>query len=177
MYQLKYPIGQADIPLQITSQHITNWIKSIELLPQKLTTLVSNLTQKQLDTPYRPEGWTIRQVVHHLYDSHHNSYIRFKWALTENNPIIKVYDEKLWAELDDAKTAPIQLSLGALSALHAKWTYFLKTLDTNQLNKTFVHPESGNTISLKENIGIYAWHGEHHYAHILNKIKLEHWAY
>lgn len=166
MYELKYPIGIADVPEEITQNNIQNWIRTIEELPRKLTSLVSELNNEQLNTPYRPEGWTIRQVLHHIGDSHANSYIRFKWALTENKPVIKAYFEDRWAELDDTKNAPIELALNHISALHAKWVYLLKSLSSSELRKVFIHPETGDEISLEKNIGIYAWHSEHHYEHI-----------
>ncbi|RPD91686.1 putative metal-dependent hydrolase [Aureibaculum marinum] len=167
---LKYPIGKPEIPNPITSQHIRDWITILEEFPEQLSKLVINLTEEQLNTPYRPEGWTVRQVIHHLADSHHNSYIRFKWALTEVKPIIKPYYEDRWAELRDSKSAPILLSLNALTALHQKWVYFLKGLTPNELQHTFIYPDSNEEISLAQNIGIYAWHSVHHYAHI-NSLK------
>ena len=172
---LKYPIGKAKIPTPISSQHITDWIQILEDFPEQLTKLVSYLNDSQLDTPYRPGGWTVRQVVHHLSDSHYNSYIRFKWALTEVKPIIKTYYEDRWAELRDGKSAPILLSLRSLEALHQKWVYFLKGLSANELQHTFVHPETTEEVSLAENIGIYAWHSVHHYAHIDGLIKRMRW--
>ena len=166
MEKLKYPIGKPEIPNNISSENIAKWIETIEDFPKRLNKLVSDLSEKQLNTPYREEGWTIRQVIHHCADSHHNSYTRFKWALTEDKPVIKAYFEDRWAELFDSKTAPIQLSLDTLKALHAKWTYFLKRLTQDDLNKSFIHPDGNEEVSLKENIGIYAWHCNHHYAHI-----------
>ncbi len=173
--QLKYPIGKAKIPTAITLQHIQEWLIILEEFPQKLTLLVSNLDDKQLATPYRPGGWTIRQVIHHLADSHLHSYIRFKWALTENKPTIKAYDEQQWAELHDAKNAPILLSLNALAATHAKLVYLLKDLSEIELEKAFIHPETGSEVALNKNIGIYAWHSQHHYAHIENRMILNGW--
>ena len=134
--QLKYPIGIANIPTDITDNYIQSWISIIEEHPKKLAKLVQNLTDEQLDTQYRPEGWTIRQVIHHLGDSHTNSYVRFKWTLTEFKPIIKAYYEERWAELSDSKTAPIELSLNVITALHAKWVYFLKCLNQKDLTTT-----------------------------------------
>ena len=167
---LKFPIGKVNLPKPITSAHITDWISVLEDFPKNLTKLVMNLSDDQLDTPYRPGGWTVRQVVHHLYDSHSNSYIRFKWALTEVKPVIKPYFEERWAELHDSRTAPILLSLNALTALHAKWVYLLKGLNANELQHTFIHPDHNNEVTLVENIGIYAWHCIHHFAHI-NELK------
>ncbi len=173
--QLKYPIGKTNIPKNITSENIKTWISTIEKFPKKLNTLVSNLSENQLNTPYRKEGWTIRQVVHHCYDSHHNSYTRFKWALTEDKPIIKAYFEERWAELHDTKSAPIELSINAIKTLHAKWVYLLKGLSEEDLNKVFIHPDGNEEITLKENIGIYAWHCNHHFAHIENLLFRKNW--
>jgi len=164
--QLKYPIGKANIPTQITEKNIDRWISIIEQHPEKIAQLVTHLSEEQLDTPYRKNGWSIRQVVHHLGDSHTNSYIRFKWTLTEPKPVIKAYYEERWGDLQDSKQAPIQLGLTFLTALHAKWVYLLKTLTKDDLKKTFIHPETNSEVSLAKNIGIYAWHCEHHYQHI-----------
>ncbi|WP_271782834.1 YfiT family bacillithiol transferase [Aquimarina algiphila] len=163
---LRYPIGEFKSPEIITPDHIQKWISDIEELPGKLSKLVSDFTEAQLETPYREEGWTARQVIHHIHDSHHNGYIRFKWALTENKPLIKAYNEQLWAELFDTKSAPIYLSVNVISALHAKWVYFLKGLSSDDMKKEFIHPEGNVSISLAEDIGIYAWHGNHHLAHL-----------
>ncbi|WP_405207722.1 YfiT family bacillithiol transferase [Aquimarina sp. LLG6339-5] len=163
---LQYPIGKFKCPNTITKERITTWIKDIEELPKKIEKLVSGFSEAQLETPYRPDGWTARQVVHHIHDSHHNGYIRFKWALTEEQPVIKAYYEDRWAELFDTKSAPIHLSLNLIKALHAKWVYFLKGLSDEDLEKVFIHPEGDVAISLAEDIGIYAWHGNHHLAHL-----------
>ncbi|PWK18588.1 YfiT family bacillithiol transferase [Xanthomarina spongicola] len=173
--KLKYPIGQFQCPKDITTNDIGLWIETLEQFPERLEQLVSSLSNKQLDTPYRPGGWTIRQVIHHVADSHHHSYIRFKWALTEDKPVIKYYYEALWAELEDAKTAPINLSINHLKAVHAKLVYFLKGLSKADLNKSFIHPEHNEEVVLKKNIGIYAWHSNHHFAHIEKLLKREHW--
>ncbi len=175
MDELKYPIGKPTIPENISPRNISEWITVLEDFPNRLELLVSNLSEKQLDTPYRDGGWTIRQVVHHCADSHHNSYTRFKWALTEDKPVIKAYYEDRWAELFDSKSAPIELSLNSLKALHTKWVYFLKGLTVDDLNKNFIHPDGFEDVDLKENIGIYAWHCNHHYAHIENLLKRKGW--
>ena len=172
---LKYPIGKVNLPDTITQSQIINWIRILENFPEQLNDLTKNLSKDKLDTSYRPKGWTIRQVIHHLADSHHNSYTRFKWALTEDKPVIKAYYEDRWAELIDGKSAPIELSLNALNSLHAKWVYLLKGLDNNDLKKEFIHPEGNKEVSLAQNIGIYAWHCEHHFAHIKNLIKNKGW--
>ncbi|WP_191859147.1 YfiT family bacillithiol transferase [Hanstruepera ponticola] len=173
--RLMYPIGHFQCPDVISKAQIENWILVLERFPERLTQLVSVLTNQQLDTAYRPEGWTIRQVVHHVADSHHHSYIRFKWALTEDKPVIKYYYETLWAELDDSKYGPIDMSLKHLEAVHAKLVYLLKQLSEADLNKSFIHPEHNKEVVLKKNIGIYAWHCDHHYAHIENLMKREGW--
>lgn len=173
--ELKYPIGKADIPEQITKKHIESWISDIERFPHELEFLVRDLSDNQLEAPYREGGWTIRQVIHHSYDSHHNSYMRFKWALTENEPVIKAYDEKLWAELSDSKSGPILLTLDALKGLHAKWVYLLQGLTDEELQKAFIHPDGNKRVTLQENIGIYAWHCQHHYAHIEQFMIREGW--
>lgn len=173
--QLKYPIGKVQLPTEITKENIQNWIQTIEYFPKKIEALVRNLSDEQLETPYRKGGWTIRQTVHHCGDSHVNSYIRFKWTLTENQPTIKPYFEERWAEIFDTKNAPIALAINFIYAVHAKWVYLLKGLTDDDLNKTFIHPESGDTVSLKKNIAIYAWHCNHHYAHIENLLKRKNW--
>jgi hypothetical protein len=173
--QLKYPIGKLIIPDHISGREIENWISDIENFPKRLESIVKNLSEEQLNTPYRNGGWTVRQVVNHCGDSHVHSYIRFKWTLTENLPTIKAYYEDRWAELFDTKDAPIEISLNFIKALHAKWVYLLKGLSIDDLNKEFIHPESGETVSLKKNIAIYAWHCNHHYAHIENLLIRNHW--
>ena len=174
--QLRYPIGKANIPRAISSNQVQEWIQILENFPKKLTELVKNLNDVQLDTPYRQDGWTVRQVVHHLADSHHNSYTRFKWTLTEDKPTIKAYYEERWAELQDSKSAPILLSLNALFSTHAKLVYLLKGLSQEDLERIFIHPDGNEEVSLKENIGVYAWHSQHHYAHIENLMIRKEWV-
>ena len=142
MKTLLYPIGKLHLPKTITEEQKQEWISVLENFPNRLENLVHNLTNKQLDTPYRDEGWTIRQVVHHCADSHHHSYIRFKWAMTENNPTIKAYNEADWAELFDTKTSPIEISILHLKAVHAKLVNLLRGLSDDDLERTFYHPES-----------------------------------
>ena len=173
--KLRFPIGQASIPEKIKQKDIKHWISILEAFPEKLEALTTKLNEAQLDTPYREEGWTVRQVVHHCYDSHHNSYTRFKWALTEDSPVIKVYFEERWAVLHDTKLAPISLSITALKALHAKWVYLLKGLSKTDFEKYFIHPVNNEKVSLKENIGIYAWHCQHHFAHIEQLLIRKNW--
>lgn len=173
--QLKYPIGQFDCPNNISKQHIESWISILEHFPNRLEHLVKGLNDEQLDTHYRPGGWTIRQTIHHISDSHHHSYTRFKWALTEDQPMIKAYFEDRWAELIDSKIAPIEMSLNHIKAVHFKLVYILKKLSEEDLNKSFMHPETQSQVKLNFNIGNYAWHSNHHYAHIENLLKRKSW--
>lgn len=172
---LRYPIGHFVPPSNISDPQLKDWIAELEALPVKIRDLVSGLDDRQLDHPYRPDGWTVRQVVHHLSDSHHNSYIRFKWALTEDTPTIKAYDEKAWADLFDSRSAPIDLSLDHLEAIHRKLVFLLRGLDREQLGRSFLHPETGQATTLAENVGRYAWHGNHHLAHIERLIERQGW--
>ena len=142
----------------------------LEALPGRFRTLVSGLTDAQLDTPYRPDGWTVRQVVHHVPDSHMNAYIRMKLAVTEDQPNVKTYEEARWAELPEAKSAPIAMSLDLLDALHRRWVAFLHSLPERDFGKTFLHPEWG-TVSIDEALSMYAWHCRHHAEHIRNAVK------
>ncbi len=171
---LRYPIGRFTPPDPITQKDLKEWIGALEVFPSRLSHLVSDLSEAQLDTPYREGGWTLRQVIHHLSDSHHNSYMRFKWALTEDSPEIKVYDEKAWAALEDSVSGPIILSLEHLKAVHQKLVFLLKGVNAQALKKGFIHPESGFT-TLEENVGRYVWHGNHHYAHIERLLQARGW--
>lgn len=173
--ELKYPIGKFEVPAKISKEHIAGWTAVLEHFPNKLESLVQGLSTSQLDTPYREGGWTIRQVIHHIADSHHHSYIRFKWALTEESPIIKPYFEKEWAELFDTRTAPIELSINHLKAVHAKLVYLLKGLTDADLKRGFIHPDNKEITTLDENTGRYAWHGNHHYTHIKNLLEKNNW--
>ncbi len=172
---LRYPIGRFKPPSTIRAEQVREWIEKLAEYPDRLSAIVLPLNERQLATPYRPEGWTVRQLVHHIADSHHNSYIRFKWALTESNPLIKPYDEKEWAKLIDSKSAPISLSLNHLKAVHDKLVFLLRNINHDLLKRTFVHPDGNEVSSLEENIGRYVWHGNHHYAHISNLIRREGW--
>jgi uncharacterized damage-inducible protein DinB len=172
--ELKYPIGRYQAEEKIDKAAIDNFIKEIELLPERLAEAVKGLTLQQLQTPYRPDGWTVQQVVHHIADSHLNAYVRFKLALTEDKPIIKPYDEKLWAELPDTKLVNINVSLVLIDSLHKRWTTLLKQLSNKDLNKEYLHPESGMK-NVRETISHYAWHSNHHLAHINSLKKQMNW--
>jgi hypothetical protein len=141
------------------------WLGEIEATPARLRAAVEGLTEAQLETPYRPGGWTVRQVVHHFADSHLNAYIRFRLALTEKAPTIKPYDQELWAQLPDARTAPVEISLKLLETLHARWVMLLKTLKPEDFARALMHPELGR-VTLEKYLAMYAWHGRHHVAHI-----------
>ena len=173
--QLQYPIGRFKKPDTITKEQITQWTAAISAFPELLNTAVSNLTEEQLDTPYRPEGWTIRQVVHHCADSHMNSFIRLKLTLTENEPIIKPFDEAKWAELEDSKNMPIAPSLQMIEGIHARWTVLLNHLTDEQYKLSFIHPDHANKIRLDEYIAMYAWHSNHHLAHITSTKEQNNW--
>jgi hypothetical protein len=161
---LRYPIGKYEVENQITKAMIDGWIEEIANTPTNLKATVADLRDDQIDTPYRPDGWTIRQVVHHLADSHINSYVRLKLTLTEDAPTIKPYQEEEWAKLPDSHL-PIEVSLALLEAVHERWVCLLRSLQPSDLERTFIHPESGEqTIAFY--IGLYAWHGRHHIAHI-----------
>ncbi len=173
--KLRYPIGKFNVSKIVDAQQLKHWIRELETLPEKLSALVNCFNDSQLDTPYRLGGWTVRQVVHHLADSHHHCYTRFKWALTEEQPIIKAYDEKKWALLED-QTAPISLSLNYLTALHIKIVYLLRALKSEEFELGFIHPAYGEKIVLKNMVGMYAWHGNHHFAHIKGLALREGWV-
>ena len=171
---LRYPIGRYEPPKQVTTVTRTEFLRDLEELPANLKHAVFGLGDRQLDTAYRPGGWTVRQLVHHLPDSHLNSYQRFRLALTEEAPAIKTYEEAKWAELSDAKTAAIEMSLSLLTGLHARWIALLRSLDESQWKRTLRHPELGE-ITLDWMLGLYAWHSRHHVAHITSLRKREGW--
>lgn len=161
----KYPIGEYEIKPFSTEQK-DEWIRDIENLPQLLENEVLNLDEPQLNTPYREGGWTVKQLVHHVADSHMNAYIRFKLGLTEDNPSIKPYREELWAEMEDTKNLPVNISLTILHALHLRWYQIIKNINEEQWGRTVVHPQHGKKMTLWELLGMYAWHGKHHTAHV-----------
>ena len=160
----RFPIGPFAMEAP-TSEKRRAWIREIEETPDRVRKAIEGLTPEQLDTPYREGGWTIRQVVHHLADSHINSFVRFKLALTEDEPTVRDYDEKQWAETVDATDAPLDVSLDLLESLHKRWIFLLESLTANEFQKKFKHPERG-LMTLDTNLQLYAWHGRHHVAHI-----------
>ena len=165
MEDLRYPIGKY-IPQPFSAEQLSKWIIDIRYLPNHLENAVLNLDEHQLQTPYRPEGWTVHQLVHHVADSHMNAYIRFKLGLTEINPVIKPYDEAEWAKLNDTKNLPINISLTLLFALHTRWVTVLENIKDDEWNRTVFHPEQNKEITLWHLLGMYAWHSLHHTAHI-----------
>lgn len=165
MENLRYPIGKFRAEADVTDAKRRRCIEEIAGTPDSLRAAVDRLSAEQLDTPYRPGGWTVRQVAHHLPDSHLNAYVRFKLALTEAEPTVKTYDEAAWAELADARTAPVELSLTLLESLHRRWVLVLRSLSPLEFARTFRHPEWG-TVTLDWYLQQYAWHGRHHVAHI-----------
>jgi len=165
MEYLRYPIGKYE-PQPFSANQLEKWILDIKYLPNKLENSVLNLDEHQLETAYRPEGWTVKQLVHHVADSHMNAYIRFKLGLTEDIPIIKPYNEVAWANLSDTKNLPINVSLTLLFSLHARWIEVLTNIKEEEWNKKVFHPEQKNEITLWHLLGMYAWHSRHHTAHI-----------
>lgn len=171
----RYPIGKYE-PKPYSQQQKDKWLLDLQLLPSDLENAVQNLDEAQLHTPYREGGWTVHQLVHHVADSHMNAYIRFKLGLTENNPAIHPYDEKLWAELNDVKTLPINISITLLFALHERWVAALKDLNEEEWMRTVFHPEHKKEMTLWFLLGMYAWHGRHHVNHILSLREQEQWT-
>jgi len=166
----RFPIGKFRMPAVVAAGERPPLVGRIESTPSRLREAVSSLTEKQLDTPYREGGWTIRQVVHHIPDSHMNSYVRFKLALTENEPLIKTYDEAAWGQLGDMRSTPVEVSLQLLEALHTRWVKLLRSMTEEQWGRMLVHPEkmdvNNGRIRLDQLLAMYAWHGDHHVAHV-----------
>lgn len=161
----RFPVGQWDAAEDVPHSARASLIDTIAALPRVLRAAVHGLTDAQLDTPYREGGWTVRQVVHHVADSHANAYIRFKLALAENEPTIKTYDEAVWAEMSDARTLPVASSLQLLDGLHARWVATLRSMSDQQFARTLIHPERGK-LALGKMLQLYEWHCRHHAAHI-----------
>lgn len=165
MIDLRYPIGRFQRPASVSAADRESAIAVIAAAPAEYKAAVKGWTEEQLDTPYRPDGWTVRQLLHHVPESHMNSFIRFKLALTESEPTIKPYDEDAWAKLPDATSGPVDAPLRLLESLHECWVRLLRTLTEEQWQRQFQHPESG-ALRLDVNLLIYAWHCRHHLAHI-----------
>jgi len=165
MTDLRFPVGKFHFEGPLTESQKQASLDEIARTPAKLRAAVKGLSEAQLDAPYRPGGWTVRQVVHHLPDSHMNSYVRFKLALTESEPTIKPYAEDRWAELADSKSTPVEVSLTLLESLHDRWAHLLRSLSPEDWKRTFRHPEMG-AMTLEKTLALYAWHGRHHVAHI-----------
>jgi len=170
--QKKYPIGHFQEPEKISDQQLDRYIRTIKDFPAKLKNLVEHWSDEQLDTQYRPNGWKVRQLVNHMADSSMNSYIRFKLALTEDNPTVKPYDEQQWAELQDSFSIEIKPALQTLKGVHKRWVYELKCLTNKEFESTYFHPDQNKTITLRNCLAFCAWHCDHHLAHIEN-LKLE----
>ncbi len=171
---LRYPIGQFKFEGTPSAQQLRQFIADIEDTPARLRSALAGLSDEQLDTQYRPGGWTVRQVAHHLPDSHINAYVRMKLALTEDNPTIKPYDEARWAETSEIRRTPIATSLTLLESLHQRWVVLLKALAPADFRRTFNHPESGPW-TLGKYLALYSWHGKHHVAHITTLRQLRGW--
>jgi uncharacterized damage-inducible protein DinB len=170
----RFPIGKFTYDGPPTEDQKKAFLDDIAQAPANLRAAVEGLSNAQFDTPYRESGWTVRQVVHHLPDSHMNSYVRFKLALTEDEPTVKSYAEDRWAELVDSKTTPIEVSLTLFESLHDRWVRLLRSLSAEDWKKTFRHPALGS-MTLEKNLALYAWHGKHHMAHITELRKREGW--
>jgi len=162
---LRYPTGRFRKVMSLTPEERQAAIEEIAATPVRMRAAILGLTPEQLDTPYRPEGWTVRQLLHHVPDSHMNAYIRFKLALTEDNPAIKVYDEARWAELEDSRSTPVEVSLDLLEAVHHRWVILLRSLGPEDFARPLTHPDHGQMV-LDSLLALYAWHGRHHVAHI-----------
>lgn len=171
---VRYPVGKFSRSAAITAPQRADLIDELSRLPERLTSATRGLTREQLDTPYRDGGWTVRQVVHHVADSHLNAYIRMRLAATETDPPVKTYDEKAWAELPDSRTAPIELSISLLDSLHRRWVMWLRLHDASAFSRGVQHPEWGS-ISIDNLVELYAWHCRHHLAHITELRKRERW--
>ncbi len=175
MDDLRFPIGPFVAPAAVTPQDRLRLIGELRDAPARLHDAIVGLSEKRLDTPYRPGGWTVRQVVHHLPDSHVNAYVRFRLALTEEQPTIKPYDEARWAELADARSGPVDVSLDLLAVLHARWVALLESLQPEQWTRAYRHPDMG-VVDLGTALALYAWHGRHHVAHVTHLRERSGWA-
>ncbi|MBA3466806.1 MAG: putative metal-dependent hydrolase [Gemmatimonadaceae bacterium] len=175
MTDLKYPVGKFDFDAPIAEADHARLIDEIAATPAALRAAVTGLSRDQLETRYRPGGWTVKQVVHHVPDSHMNAYSRFKLALTEDEPTIKPYDEAKWAELPDSQKVAAEVSLRLVEAIHERWVPLLRTMDSADFRRGFRHPDHGRVLTLQQVLGLYAWHGRHHVAHITTLRDREGW--
>jgi DinB family protein len=175
MDELRYPTGRFVRPEALTADQRRAAIDTIAGTPSQLRAAVRGLNDTQLDTPYRPGGWTVRQVIHHVPDSHANAYCRFKLALTEDTPTIKPYDESAWAQLEDSRSTPIETSLTLLDVLHDRWVRVLRAMQSSDFSRRLNHPENG-IMSLDQLLAMYAWHGPHHVAHVTRLRERERWS-
>lgn len=166
MNHLKYPIGEFQVPSVISSDQRQILINDVKIFPETFREIAMSLSLKELKTAYRPEGWTARQVIHHVFDSHLHTYCRFKWALTEQDPIVKPYFEDLWAELPDNELIPIMLSLQMIDTLHQRWVILMESMVMDDWNKTYTDPKYQITLKLDQSLALYAWHGKHHIGHV-----------
>jgi DinB superfamily len=173
--KLRYPIGRFEYGNVYTPEQTKMHLQEISALPSKLFNLVNLMTESQLETPYRPDGWTVRQTVNHIFDSHLNAYTRFHLALTEDNPTVKGYEEQLWAECADGKSAPVEWSLQLLKYLHLRWLVLMNSMTENDWSKTYFHGGYQKSFLLREVAALYAWHSEHHYQHIRQLALREGW--
>jgi hypothetical protein len=171
MHDLKYPIGEYIYPENIDESQIKRWIDSLENFPQQLIEVTSKLTEAQLAVPYRPGGWTVRQVIHHVADSHINAYTRVKLTLTEDNPVVRPYNEEIWAELPEAKDGNIEISIAIIKAIHHRLVITLRALNHQDFDRKYIHPAANQQLTLSYLVGNYAWRGQHHLAHILSTLK------
>ena len=170
MQNLKYPIGEYVFPKNATETQINSWIDSLENFPQQLFEVASTLSETQLEVTYRPGGWRVRQVIHHLADSHINAYMRIKLTLTEDNPVVRPYNEGVWAELPEAKNGDIEMSIAIINAIHHRLVITLRALKFDDFNRKYIHPTANEPLTLSYLVGNYAWHGQHHLAHILSTL-------
>ena len=174
MEKIIYPIGRGNLEEELSPEKISTWIQDLEDVPKNLRNSVSGLTEEQLDTPYRDGGWTIKQIVHHVCDSNINSYIRFKLAVTEDEPTIKTWEQSDWATLEDTKL-PVDVSIRLLEQLHRRWMVFLRSLSDEDMKRKFVHPEGG-VMTVGQNVWNYSWHSRHHIAQITSTLERKGWT-
>lgn len=171
----RFPIGTFKMPEPVGASQRAEWIDTIAQTPARLRTAIQGLSEAQFDTPYREGGWTVRQVIHHVPDSHMNAYVRFKLALTEDEPTVKPYSEGAWARLTDFSATPLEVSLTLLEALHERWVILLRSLSEADWRRAYIHPEAGR-VGLERALGMYAWHGAHHVAHITGLRQQQGWV-